>query len=266
MKHQSFLFDPAKYWLDAYDLTDAQHGIYLRLLMVMWSTPRCKIPHDDAWIASKLTRSEEAFEKEVKPILLRFCQTDGNSWWQKTLLAEFERQERLRSRSTAGGKALAAKKKLSSQTPARGSKQAPASKLQTKGSPLVLLSSTTGSFSSSKNLFEEEERVSVGNIIAIPATGNLEFPVSQKMADEFSKAYPAVDIAQELRAMRVWAISNPTLRKTIRGMPRFINSWLAKTQNRTGTNGHARGPTAHENFAQGAFLAAQRLDQREHED
>lgn len=257
MRHPSFLFDPAKYWLDAYDLTDAQHGIYLRLLMVMWAAPRCKIPHDDAWIASKMTRSVEAFEIEVKPILLRFCRTDGNSWWQKTLLAEFERQERLRSRSTAGGKALAEKKKTSCQTPARDSKQAPASKLQPDRFPLVLSSTT----SSSKNLFEQEERDSVGTpIIEIPVVGNLSFPVSQKMLLEFSVAYPAVDILQELRAMRAWSLSNPTLRKTIKGVPRFVNSWLAKTQNRARGNENGRRPTALDNFLAGGASLIEDLE------
>ena len=35
--------------------------------------------------------------------------------------------------------------------------------------------------------------------------------------------------------MRGWLLSNPKKRKTAGGMLRFVNSWLAKEQNRGGT-------------------------------
>lgn len=61
------------------------------------------------------------------------------------------------------------------------------------------------------------------------------FPVSLAAVEEFSKLYPAVDVKQELRSMRAWAMSNPAKRKTQSGMMRFINSWLSKEQNRAPT-------------------------------
>lgn len=42
--------------------------------------------------------------------------------------------------------------------------------------------------------------------------------------------YPAVDVEQELRKMGAWCDSNPTRRKTKRGIERFINNWLSRTQ------------------------------------
>lgn len=124
MRFPAFMFWPERYWLDTYDLSDAEHGRYLRVLILMWNTPNCRIPNDPEWIAAKTGRSLQAFENEIKPILLRFCKTDGNSWWQSKLLAEYQRCERLHNRGTAGGKALAKKKKESSQTHARDQKQA----------------------------------------------------------------------------------------------------------------------------------------------
>ena len=41
-------------------------------------------------------------------------------------------------------------------------------------------------------------------------------------------AYPEVDVFAELNVMAVWLDSNEPKRKTERGMPRFINSWLSK--------------------------------------
>lgn len=49
--------------------------------------------------------------------------------------------------------------------------------------------------------------------------------------------YPAVDVEQELRRMIAWLDSNPTKRKTRRGIERFINNWLARTQDSGGSKG-----------------------------
>lgn len=51
------------------------------------------------------------------------------------------------------------------------------------------------------------------------------------------ETYPAVDIEQELRRMIAWLDSNPTKRKTRRGIERFINNWLARTQDSGGSKG-----------------------------
>lgn len=44
------------------------------------------------------------------------------------------------------------------------------------------------------------------------------------------ETYPAVNIEYELQKMRAWLDSNPTRRKTRRGIERFINNWLSRTQ------------------------------------
>lgn len=51
----------------------------------------------------------------------------------------------------------------------------------------------------------------------------------------WENTYPAVDVEQELRKMIAWCDSNPTKRKTRRGIERFINNWLSRTQDSGGT-------------------------------
>jgi len=46
----------------------------------------------------------------------------------------------------------------------------------------------------------------------------------------WKEAYPAVDVMRELQKMRAWLDSNSTRRKTRRGIERFINNWLSKSQ------------------------------------
>lgn len=116
MRFPAFMFWPERYWLDTYDLTDAQHGIYLRLLLVQWNTPTCRIPNDEAWIASKMQRSVQALEEQVKPIILRFFKTDGNWIYQTKLLGEHDRLCRLSKRGTDANKSRWGNKKASSQT------------------------------------------------------------------------------------------------------------------------------------------------------
>lgn len=58
------------------------------------------------------------------------------------------------------------------------------------------------------------------------------FDVTQKMVDDYQKLYPAVDVPQEIRKMVGWSEANPKKRKTKRGAKAFINSWLAREQDK----------------------------------
>ena len=71
-------------------------------------------------------------------------------------------------------------------------------------------------------------------VAEVPVLGNKVFGVSREMAEEWSRAYPAVDVQAELLKMRAWAMSNPTKLKTMNGITRFINAWLSKTQDQAG--------------------------------
>lgn len=52
----------------------------------------------------------------------------------------------------------------------------------------------------------------------------------------WGRTYPAVDVHQELKAMESWLDANPTKRKTKAGIKRFVNSWLARSQNQGGAS------------------------------
>ena len=69
--------------------------------------------------------------------------------------------------------------------------------------------------------------------ISLPLKGkHREFNVTQEQIKQWAELYPAVNITQELRSMKGWLLGNPTRQKTKSGILRFINSWLAKEQNR----------------------------------
>jgi len=81
-------------WTDAYladtaHLTDAEHGIYLQLLMMIWRAPQCRIPNDDKWLARHFRRPVESVEKEIRPVIKEFCRNNGNHITQGRLLDEW---------------------------------------------------------------------------------------------------------------------------------------------------------------------------------
>ncbi len=82
-------------WTDAYladcsHLSDAEHGVYLQVLMTMWRSPECRIPNDSSWLARRFRRDVHDVEKTIRPILAEFCKTDGNWVWQPRLQKEWE--------------------------------------------------------------------------------------------------------------------------------------------------------------------------------
>ncbi len=61
------------------------------------------------------------------------------------------------------------------------------------------------------------------------------YPITQQDINGWIEIYPSVNILQELRKIKGWLDSNPTKRKTSRGIKRFINSWLSREQDKGGT-------------------------------
>ncbi len=106
------------YMRDCWHLSDAEHGRYFLLLMLIWQTPQCRIPNDREWISRKMRRSPEVFDLELKPLIDEFCKTDGNWITQKRLSKEFEYLTARSKKQRASAKARWQKEKTSCQTDA----------------------------------------------------------------------------------------------------------------------------------------------------
>jgi hypothetical protein len=73
---------------------------------------------------------------------------------------------------------------------------------------------------------------------ALPLNDGSEWVVTARTLSEWVQSFPAVDVEQELRQMRAWALANPAKRKTSRGVAAFAVRWLGKAQD---TPGRSRG-------------------------
>ncbi|MBD5517201.1 MAG: hypothetical protein HDR07_01450 [Lachnospiraceae bacterium] len=85
------------------------------------------------------------------------------------------------------------------------------------------------------------------NGISLPLNDKSFFEVPMDKITLWMETYPAVDVEQELRRMIAWLEANPAKRKTRRGIERFINSWLARTQDSGGSKGQKEGDLKHGN-------------------
>ena len=87
-----------------------------------------------------------------------------------------------------------------------------------------------------------------GTGIKIPLVDGTYFDVPEDKIPLWQQAYPSVNIDQELKKIIAWCDANPTKRKTRRGVTKFINSWLDRSQNQgRGTNGQQIGVRSGEN-------------------
>lgn len=79
--------------------------------------------------------------------------------------------------------------------------------------------------------------------ITLTLNDKSEYPIFDKDIAAWKELYPNVDIVQELRKMKGWLNSNPTRRKTKKGILKFVNSWLAKEQDKGGYKNYGANTT-----------------------
>lgn len=84
---------------------------------------------------------------------------------------------------------------------------------------------------------EPEQSALHSSGISLPLNDKSLYVVPMDKITLWRETYPAVDVEQELRRMIAWLEANPNKRKTRRGIERFINSWLARTQDSGGSKG-----------------------------
>lgn len=82
-----------------------------------------------------------------------------------------------------------------------------------------------------------------------------EVAITENFVEENQQLFQAVDVRGELRKMRAWLLANKELRKTRKGMTRFVNAWLGRQQDRvsreTSNGGRNGGQSSSPSFGSG---------------
>ena len=72
--------------------------------------------------------------------------------------------------------------------------------------------------------------------ISIPTCKkDVSYPVTDLKIQEWQDSYPDVNVKKQLFKIRQWCIDNQERRKTLRGVPRFVNNWLSREQDKPKT-------------------------------
>ena len=107
---------------DCYHLSDTEFGRYMRLLILMWRSPACRVPQDPNWLSKRLFCDALAYAEHVHPIMQEFCTQvteDSSKWWVQKRL----RKEYVYVQSLTEKRRNAAKKRWSIENKGKNSKQ-----------------------------------------------------------------------------------------------------------------------------------------------
>lgn len=83
------------------------------------------------------------------------------------------------------------------------------------------------------------------------------YNVTENDLKRFQELYPGIDCMQQLRNITGWCEGNPNNRKTRTGAKRFLNSWMAREQN--------KAPVKSENAKPKTSNRFNNFDQRQHD-
>lgn len=104
------------------------------------------------------------------------------------------------------------------------------------------------------NPYYSAEQTDVGSpqVVSLTLNDGSDYGITQDQIDKWVPLYPAVDVIQELRAMKGWLDSNPKKRKTKTGILRFVNGWLSRAQDKPhfDRQPHKKVDTKFHNFEQ----------------
>lgn len=225
------------YLRDTVHLSLTEHGAYRRMLDLYYASEK-PLPLDGLWLC-RLVRAEKDDEREaVHFILENFFYKCAEGWRNKRADAEIKnaalRTKVARLNGKKGGRPITqrvssglANQKLNVRAPK------PSAKLPiTNNQEPIANSQRTTPLASSAKAPSAGGPLNGNAVAYIPLNDGKEFGVSQELAAELTKLYPAVDVPQTLNEIRGWNLANPSRKKTRRGVLSHINSWMSKEQNR----------------------------------
>ena len=101
---------------------------------------------------------------------------------------------------------------------------------------------------------QEPEAPDRKKTISLTLNDKSEYWIYGDQVEQWSQLFPAVDVMQELRKMKSWLDSNPSRRKTKKGILRFVNGWLSKEQDK-GRVEHSKPVKDNNNFEHRRYSA-----------
>lgn len=122
------------------------------------------------------------------------------------------------------------------------------------GLPQVSIGKDSIDKDSINTICQELEAPDRKKAISLTLNDKSEYWIYGDQVEQWSQLFPAVDVMQELRKMKSWLDSNPSRRKTKKGILRFVNGWLSKEQDK-GRVEHSKPVKDNNNFEHRRYSA-----------
>lgn len=214
-------------------LTAAERGVYITIVALIYENDG-PVKMDEARMARQCGITKASFRKAVSALIDvgKLIETDDGLMNDRCEKELSERANRAQKASVAASQKWSAKKQKNEKK--QRQKTANASAKQCLEDAYTR-SQKPEDIEANASCPEPEKSAPVA--CRLPLVSGEEFDVLESDVSEWCEAFPAVDVRQQLRAMRAWLNANPNKRKTARGIKRFIVSWLDREQNRP------RGPS-----------------------
>jgi len=214
------------YQRDTKHLSCCEHGIYLQLLMHCWST-KSPLPVEDRKLKSICNARSQEEVDALHQVLEEFFIKKEDGWHNPRLSKEIDKAEAIsNSRSEAGKKGGQANaKQMLSKSQAN---------VSTHPHPHIHnhIHNQDKHIASTKINFVDADLGEGDLICTIPLLGEKVANVYSSFCNILSEAYPAVDVPQTLREIKVWNETRPKKRKTSKGIKSHIQQWCQREQNR----------------------------------
>jgi hypothetical protein len=217
------------------EMDGEQFRWYFRMMAYAWTNKRknCYLENDDEKLRIFAgCKSKKVWARKKKLVLDQWEKSIDGMWiFNERLLVEFKRVIELIDKRVAAGRKGGACKALANvqQTPSKK-----VAKRSTKTCTYINTSKEESRTLASRPTVAQPETV----VITIPLNDGSDHEITQTWAAEMEKLYPAVDVVQECREMRAWAMTNPNKRKTRSGIQKFCNAWLARAQDQGGKSNY----------------------------
>ena len=235
MKHTapSFPLHAGDWFKGTASLRPAERGFYLDLLLYQWDAD-APIPEDEH-LQMQIARCTNVREWRAAWAVLqaKFQQVPGG-WKNHRVEAERARMIDNRTRKAASGAKGAAKRwQTDGRTDGRADGKAIAEPMANVCPPLPL------------PLKEQDVPQEIIELVGAAAGGpdrrlvlchfpvkggEHPWPLTAEALAPLIDAYPTLDVSAECLQAKAWLEANPQRLKTARGLPRFLNAWLSRSQ------------------------------------
>ncbi len=224
-----------------------QQGAYFTLLCRQWTDPTCSLPSDDHTLARLSELGEGWFDNGND--IIRDCfephPEHSERIANKRLLEVRAERDRWSEKSRQGGRRSGAvrRAKAAVRTTSgnvKGGSKGGSPTLRTKREPNANTPSPSPSPSPITTDSSEPSltasKPGCGRIqMEFPCVGKVKtFVLTASLITTLREAYPDLDRESEYKKAKAWLETNSKRRKTAGGMPKFLNSWFERTQNRGG--------------------------------